>query len=55
MRAGLGRLGLHETGRRYRAGLAGAVVATAGMLAMFWRPRPTQAKTADEPGEQLLG
>jgi hypothetical protein len=32
-----------------------AVVATAGMLATFWRPRPTQAKTADEPGEQMLG
>jgi putative oxidoreductase len=32
-----------------------AVVATAGMLATFWRPRPAQAKTAGEPGEQLLG
>jgi putative oxidoreductase len=32
-----------------------AVVATAGMLATFWRPQPAQAKTADGPGEQVLG
>jgi putative oxidoreductase len=32
-----------------------AVVATAGMLATFWRPQPAQAKPADEPGEQVLG
>ena len=32
-----------------------AVVATAGMLTTFWRPQPKQAKTADEPEEQVLG
>jgi putative oxidoreductase len=32
-----------------------AVVATAGMLATFWRPRPARAKPADEPGEQAVG
>jgi putative oxidoreductase len=32
-----------------------AVVATAGLLATFWRPHPAQAKTAGEPGEQVLG
>jgi putative oxidoreductase len=32
-----------------------AVVATAGMLATFWRPQPARARTADEPGEQVPG
>jgi putative oxidoreductase len=32
-----------------------AVVATAGLLATFWRPQPAQAKTADGPGEQVPG
>jgi putative oxidoreductase len=32
-----------------------AVVATAGLLATFWRPQPAPAKAADEPGEQVLG
>jgi putative oxidoreductase len=32
-----------------------AVVATAGMLATFWRPQPAPGKAAAEPGEQVPG
>jgi putative oxidoreductase len=32
-----------------------AVVATAGMLATFWRPRPKKTEAAGEPAEQVHG
>ena len=32
-----------------------AVVATAGMLATFWRPQPKKTDTAGEPAEQVQG
>jgi len=32
-----------------------AVVATAGLLATFWRPQPAKAAVSDEPAEQVPG
>jgi hypothetical protein len=32
-----------------------AVVATAGMLATFWRPQPKKAEAAGEPAGQVHG
>ena len=32
-----------------------AVVATAGLLATFWRPQPAKAAVTDEPAEQVPG
>ena len=32
-----------------------AVVATAGMLATFWRPQPKKAEATGEPAEQVHG
>jgi putative oxidoreductase len=59
---GPGKLSVDSAGGITVTGWAGggiaagvAVVATAGMLATFWRPQPSQAKTADEPGEQVAG
>jgi putative oxidoreductase len=53
---GPGRLSVDAAGGITLAGWAGggvalgvAVVATAGMLATFWRPQPKQAETAGEP------